>query len=797
MGVRRHFLVRRNDAATFCTCAAWLLGLAGLMGPGTFMAAELPPPETPADGPAFLFLELVINGRPTGELVEVLYQAPNFEIAGDTLRRLHIRHAAAPGARQAVNQLPGVATEYDGLRQVLRVNVPPEWLPLQPLGGAAPRRLATESGQGLLLNYDLYATSTSQASLTSVWTEQRYFSTAGIFSNTGVYRHAPQRAPTGSYALRNGYVRHDTRWTRADPESATELSVGDLVTGALPWSTAVRLGGVQWARNFGMRPDLITYPLPQFAGQAAVPSALELFINGFRTANHQIAPGPFTLGDLPMANGAGTASVVTTDALGRQVQTTVPFYVSSQLLRPGWTDYAVALGALRRDYGLRSFAYGPTLASGVYRAGLSEFLTLEGQAQIGRGLTVLGLGSMTRLGQWGIANLSLTRGHTTRSGSGWQYSAGYQYSSPGGGISIQQTGRTPGYGDASTHADDRFELQRRVRQIALNRNLGTGALTGGWIDTVDAQGSRNRLLYAGYSAPLGGQSFITFTAGRSLGTNDTQLRLQWTYLLGQGASAQLASRHGAGLVQTVASYQQDIAADGGLGWTLAHSLGSGGEARYRQASVLYRNSSLQLQGGFYGTDQQRTRWAGAMGSLGLMDGHLFAANRVTDGFALVSTQGEADVPVHYEHQLIGRTNAQGYLLVPNVPSYYLASYSIDPLALPTDTHAPALERRLAVPRGAGTLVELPVFKMRTATLTLLDAQEQPLPQGSAVQHLEGDLQTVVGWDGMVYLPALHPYNTLWVRAPSGLLCYAAFSAASHEQGQALRCTTPTAGELAP
>ena len=84
-----------------------------------------------------------------------------------------------------------------------------------------------------------------------------------------------------------------------------------------------------------LRPDLVTYPLPQFAGEAAVPSSVDLFINGYKSSSADLQPGPYTLTNIPFINGAGEAVVVTTDALGRQVSTTVPFYVTSSLLQKG------------------------------------------------------------------------------------------------------------------------------------------------------------------------------------------------------------------------------------------------------------------------------------------------------------------------------------------------------------------------------------------------------------------------------------------------------------------------------
>jgi outer membrane usher protein len=56
---------------------------------------------------------------------------------------------------------------------------------------------------------------------------------------------------------------------------------------------------------------------------------------------------------MPYINGAGDAVLVTTDALGRQVSTTLPFYVTSDVLKQGLSDGAVTLGSLRRNYGIK------------------------------------------------------------------------------------------------------------------------------------------------------------------------------------------------------------------------------------------------------------------------------------------------------------------------------------------------------------------------------------------------------------------------------------------------------------
>lgn len=97
-----------------------------------------------------------------------------------------------------------------------------------------------------------------------------------------------------------------------------------------------------------------------------------------------------------------------------------------------------------------------------------------------------------------------------------------------------------------------------------------------------------------------------------------------------------------------------------------------------------------------------------MGSVVLMDGELFAANKINDAFVVISTDGHPDVPVSYENQPVGKTNNKGYLLVSGVSAYYPASYRIDTLNLPADTRLKETERRVAIRRHNGYLVDFPM-----------------------------------------------------------------------------------------
>src|SRR5207342_1785884 len=142
--------------------------------------------------------------------------------------------------------------------------------------------------------------------------------------------------------------------------------------------------GLQWRRNFSVRPDLITFPVPRFSGQATVPSAVELLVNNVQQFGGDVDDGPFVIDSFPHISGAGEATLVVRDALGRTTQTSVPIYVDYQRLAPGLSDFSLEAGALRRGDATDNDHYDhDVVASGSYRRGLSDTFTLEAHAEYG------------------------------------------------------------------------------------------------------------------------------------------------------------------------------------------------------------------------------------------------------------------------------------------------------------------------------------------------------------------------------------------------------------------------------
>lgn len=750
------------------------LGLA-VLGPGLGVADELPPPpsEQAAIADATLYLDLQVNQVAKAELVPVQQRAGRLYLASEVLREAGIRLPGEPQGEVALDEIPGLHSDYDSQNQRLLLQVPPAWLPDQQVGerNLYPASDA-RSSFGALLNYDAYLNDTDEGgSYLAAWNELRLFDDWGTFSTTGQWRQSFNGAQAQG---RQGFLRYDTTFRYTDEQRLLTYEAGDLVTGALPWTTSVRVGGLQLSRDFGARPDLVTYPLPAFAGEAAVPTSLDLFINGYKSSSTELQPGPYTLTNVPFINGAGEAVVVTTDALGRQVSTTLPFYVTSSLLTKGLSDFSVAAGSLRRDYAVRDFAYGPGVASATLRHGVSDYFTLETHAESAESMMLGGLGGNLRLGTFGVLNAALTQSRF-EGDTGQQVALGYQYNSRRIGFNYQRVQRHGDYADLSLVDSPFTRLSQRSEQATLSLNLDRyGSLGAGYFDVRAGDGTRTRLINLSWSRPLWRNSSLYLSANREVGDSQWAVQAQLVIpfdLRGTLAFSAERSKDGQDLQRV--NYSQAVPVGGGVGYNLGYATG-GNRDDYRQADLTWRLQSVQLQVGAYGSSGEMTRWADASGSLVLMDAGLFAANRIDDAFVVVSTSGYADVPVRYENQQIGRTDRNGHLLVPYSSGYYRGKYEIDPMDLPADVLAPQVEQRVAVRRGSGYLLEFPLKRVLAASLVLVDADQQELKLGSRVRHQESGGEAVVGWDGLVYLENLAPHNRLQVDKADGGQCQVAF-----------------------
>ncbi|WP_051971489.1 fimbria/pilus outer membrane usher protein [Massilia sp. 9096] len=702
----------------------------------------------PAANDAELYLEVSIDGQDSGQVAPFTQGPRGLRTQVQALRDLGLdplRFGVDGQDSFELDAVPSLTYTYDRAGQSIDLH----------LGGALRAPLAllarptVEAGAGAvspgaLLNYDLYGQLGGSGGA-ALLHEARWFDAHGVLSSTG---NLVLRGPQA------GYVRYDTAWSHSDPASLATFLVGDTVTPSLSWTRSLRLGGVEWRKNFALRPDLLTYPLAALSGSAVVPSNVSLYVNGIQQYNAAVPSGPFVLNGVAGLNGAGQATIVTRDALGRAVSASVPLYVDTRMLAPGLVDYAFDLGALRRGYGVRSLAYDPApVATGSLRYGLNERLTLEAHAETGHGLVNGGAGLLWRLGQLGVLSGSLAA-----SQHGAQAALGYQYVSPRFSIDTERRRASRAYADLGTAAGT--PVDRVSDRLNLNLALPRAQSLGlSYVATRQGlQDGRVRIASLVWSASVARVLYLSLSAYRDF--KDRGVRgLAFSLSMSLGGHVGASANVGRQGNDTTRSVQLSRAPDygGGFGWALQ----KGSSARYGfdAAQGRYLGNAGEVMLFTQSSGGARSTSVDASGAIVAMDGSVTAARQVGSGFALVST-GVAGVPVIHENREIGRTDASGHLLVPNLVPYMPNRIAIDTSNLPIDSHIGAASASVVPQRQAGVLASFKIERYAAATVTVQGADGKPMPDGTPVLNADSGAATVVGYDGVLFVDGLKEHNRL-------------------------------------
>lgn len=699
----------------------------------------------PGETPVQLYLEVSLAGQATGAIVPVR-QLPGGRLLVEVQS---LREAGLDTSRLGIDALsevelgtvPGLRFAFDPARQALDLRLEDRLREATVLRSG--REANAEEGSvspGVVLNYDLYGRFGGQRALSAL-SEARWFSARGVFSTSG---HATL------YGGKRRYVRYDTAWIRSDPRTMSTLQLGDFVTPALNWSRSYRMAGVEWRKNFELRPDLLTFPVAAIEGSAVVPSNVSLYVNGVQQMTRDIQDGPFVVDGITGLNGAGQATLVTRDALGRSVSRTVPLYVDTRLLAKGLTDFALSAGVLRRDYGLESFRYaGSPAATASMRHGVTDSLTLEGHVEAGRSLANAGVGGLLRLGMAGVVSGALSASAGAHRGT--QAQLGYQYISQRFALDLQSTRASSGYGDLGSLEKQAVSRAGDRASLAWSQSW-LGSLSASYIRYEVPKQGATRLASLAWSRALGFGAYLSVSAWRDLDRPAARGAMaSLSIALGSRVSGSVSGGRQNGAAGRVATLSRAPDFEGGIGWALQS--GAAGQQRFDQAQLQYLGAKGMVNAGAQRTAGTSTGSVGVSGSLVAMDGALVAARQVGNAFALVST-GMPDVPVLQENRLIGRTDGGGRILVPNLIPYSSNLLAIDTAGLPADMRVRSSGMRVAPQALAGVLASFPVERYRAATVIVHDAAGRPIAAGTPVAVAGSGAATVAGYDGIVFVDGL-------------------------------------------
>jgi outer membrane usher protein len=647
-----------------------------------------------------------------------------------------------------LDALSGLSYQVNESRQSLSLNAPAALFEGTVLSRTTGLTVPSLPPIGGFLNYDLFALHALGETRGSGLLELGGFGKwgAGVSSFLG--------RDIGGDAR---YIRLDTTWTRDSPAELASLRLGDAINRAGTWGRPVRFGGVQWATNFATQPGFVTFPLPSLAGEAVLPSTVDLYVNDALRLRREVPSGPFSIPDLPIVTGQGEARLVVRDLLGRERIITQPYYATPRLLQQGLHDYSYELGVARRNYGIASSDYGRGLATGTHRLGFSDRFTGEAHGELLASQRTLGLGAAYLWSGLGLFSGSVAASHSSR-GVGALLGAAFERQS-----------RLITFGANTQLASEDFtQLGLQPGELAPKQisqafaSLGAGRYGTFGVNYVH-QDYRDRadvqLVSGNYNVTLGKVTF-GFSVLRFLsGDERTVAGLTVTLPLDARTSTSLYATGQPGNRQGLLQLQRNLPSGTGVGYRL---LAGVGDSDRREAGVSAQNNVGTYTAEASHAGGETAVRGSASGGVAVVGGKAFLSRRIADSFAVVQLPDYPNVRVYADNQLVARTRNDGSALLPRLRAYEKNSISIEQADLPLDAQIDAMQVDAVPYYRSGLVLQFPVKRSRGALITVVLDNREPLPAGAVAQLIGEKEEFPVGMKGEIYLRGLKPANRLRV-----------------------------------
>lgn len=740
-----------------------------------------------------LYLDVTLNQTSSG-LVHFIYREDQLWANADILQQLGF--IVPPDSTEPIplNSLPNLKIDYNARRQTLSLIAPLSLLNLDTTirNTRSNQRPHPTASPGMLLNYNIYGNqSQNSAKNLSAFTELRAFNTLGVLSSTALTTATHSAGSNGDSSNNDKdwdgrTVRLDTSWSKSFPDKLITVRAGDILTGALSWTRSTRLGGLQLGTDFDLQPYMATTPLPSFFGSATLPSAVELYVNGLKQYSGDVPTGPFELQTAPSFSGAGNAQLVVTDALGQSTTLEFSLYDAHRLLQPGLSDWSVELGAVRENYGNKSFDYGNNIAaSGTWRYGVSNRFTAETHAEATKGLSNAGVGGTWLLGRAGGILFASLAGSESQGKNGAQYSTSYTWNNSRFNIGASATGTKGTYRDVgSQYGSVPVRRSEQISSSYSTQSLGSFGMSYNQVSLADQETTQFASAY--WSKSFGQRLSLSANLNQDLNDSaNSSASIGASFSLDRNVSMNSSIQHTDEREVFVADISQSAPNSGGINWRaqarhiIDNSLDSNSsrsDSNDGLAELSYLGRYGRVQAGVSVNGDSYATYASGTGSLVMMGGGLFPTRQINSGFAVVSTDGIANVPVLLQNSPIGTTNSRGLLLVSPLNAYQSNKIGINPMGLPADLRIDKVSIESTPTDRAGTLVNFVITPVRSASVVLVDSDNEPLPLGSQVRQLTNTavLPTIIGFDGEVYLDTLDEHNVLEIMNPSSDICTVSF-----------------------
>jgi len=699
------------------------------------------------------FTQILVNGQPKKRLVKI-------KTRGDSIL-IHSGDAAYAGLIPigtgeeyiSLDTIKGVQWNFDAQRNQLSVDLPRnsdgrnaiDFADLRNSSGNLSTPLTA-----LVVDYDM-----------GVSADRRGLTAAGLvsarLSRDQISIESDFRFSTRKDIGTSGITRLNTAVTYFDQGKMIRATAGDFVSVTPTLGRAVRMAGVQLTTDFALRPDLVTFPLPDFTGSVAVPSGLDLIINDKRFRSADVDRGEFTLKNIPIPVGRNEIGVVVKDSLGRERLETVQYYSARSLLARGLSKSAINVGAIRRNFGRKSNDYGEWAISAFHRRGLTNGFTGEFSGEASPGFFNGGAGASFALGKAGLfsagVNVSRSRFGVGQERSGRSIAVSYE--SVGRDVSVRfgAVRVSDGYDDLASAAGD--SPPKSLLSASLNfdlRSLGNFSVTAlrqepqkRRIDLGEPK--RADVVTASYRKSFGnGLNLFADLSHRYNGQKSTSVLFGISMSFGGRGNAQASVVRQRGKYEVQGGLYRPDRLPGDWGYAL--QAGTGQIDRV-DATVSHRASWGRVEARGEVVDGRAAGRLSARGSLLIADGDLFAAENLSGGFALIRSNKVAGVAVERENRSIGKTNGKGKLLLTGIAPFIPTKVGLNPDTLPPELLARKLSDMIVVGPRSGTVIDLEIGEYAPQLLQVSQMNGKLIEPGTVAKAMPSGSEYIVGFDGIL------------------------------------------------
>ncbi|MEQ5091557.1 fimbria/pilus outer membrane usher protein [Providencia rettgeri] len=512
-------------------------------------------------------------------------------------------------------------------------------------------------------------------------------------------------------------------------------------------------------------------------GVAQAQSVVEVRQSGVLVYSTTVPSGPFRLQGFSLLNTHTDLMVTLIGSNGEQRQFTVPaatLLARAPLVSPGLSfgagrlepldGKAPLLGTVASSWQLTQLTSlnAGILGSAPYRAGS---LNLDTQ-----------LLDQTRLSLRGTLAQDATHGNT-----GTLMSALLNHSlSDHLSFNVNRSQQTMGYrelSDALQRVDQgNPNSQSRIRyQWSCGVNWSTevlGSLSLSWARSTTFAGNNTDYLLGSWSRQFGraylGGSFEhnTITLG---GRVDDRLYVSFSMPLGEGRDINSYLNSAKRSARIGVRYSDHASQD--QGWNIAtdHDLQNNRTSVSGNLDFVTPVSQLNVTVSHYSNNY--TSWsAGASGAIVLHEnGITLSPYRVVDTFGIARVEKESGVRLDTPAGPVW-TDWRGYAVIPTLNGYQRSAIQVDTRSLAKNVDIGNAWQESEMARGAIGWVDFDVLRTRRVMVGMTMVDGKPLPHGASVFSATGELVTVVGEDGMVFVPDAAPGMLLEVQSSGKTVC---------------------------